>query len=1145
MIVKRVSNLDIHSRSFITAIKGNIDDSFVDEDLCSYTFDQQLYLYLKNEGYERIYFYTRASGYNWYTFDKNSLDPLFSKKTNNSTDDGRPLGRGLLKKASNIDDNSNLIKEGRINNRPYYYVSNFQDSTLVKTVQDILKNSKNKSVVYFTSPVFELEEKQGFIAGIEQIMREVAATQSDNKLLLPLNSNGVFNSDFFTELFKSPENVFTVGLPDATECKNWLNANRIKGNINGKHAFDFPFDKLQKQIFNQHKRINSLDKELKQNGNMFIDSLNVEDFSEELLSRSLTRIHGQQDNMEVIIKKVVTWINRPDEAKKPLVFMFAGTSGTGKTYTAETITECLASYGFIFLKLPMNEYKGEGDKSKLLGSPTGYVGSEEDAPIFAARRKSEKLVVLFDEMDKAHESIFEIIMTLMEKGELTNGKGERFDFKQCIIIFTTNLAMENLIKKKKELLKSGLKIDSYEFQDPIKQILKNNGIKNEVCGRINSVFVYNTLGKEVVLRIAIEETRKLGKIYNLEINNISPVVLQRIVSQMEDNNEGARPIVNSVADCLETVFSNYFISRTDAKKDGNDNTPIFLVDINDSFEIVESKTNHLLSVGDIIEQNNDISKTKKTISFNKEQLKTALKAVKGQQDNVDLIVETTNTWLRKAKKNKPLVFMLAGTSGTGKTYTVETISNALKDYKMVKLNMNEYQSEGDIWKLLGSPRGYAGSEEDSPIFAARRESGKLVILFDEIEKADASLFTTIMTLMEKGEMSDGHGETFDFKQSIIFFTTNLAMKELVKLKKESIRHHINISSQEFQDAAKGILKAAKLKEEVSGRIDWLLVYNTLDASVVAQIAWEKVRSLGLEYEININQVPQSLLAEVSSQCKESDEGARPINRVVTNRLESVFQEVYESDTFNPNLLYDINEQFNIIPSSSDSIIPVESLTFGLDEEEEDPETAKGPVTIKLSSNPFFEDGYNYDNYRKATGLIKLDNGNKGTGSGFLISQDGYILTCAHCTDANKISFVKDDDKKEFEANVIYKNDLIDIAILKIDANDMPYLSISDSVRPLKVGAEIVIMAYPSGTDISDNISAFEGKVSNFNNANKTYITDAVAAPGSSGGALVAKKDGKVYGVLQGGYKETLDVDINASFDIRNLFKQNDLVIEFN
>lgn len=918
MIVRRVSDLNISCRNFITAINGNTTDSFVDEDLCSYTFEQQLYLYLKNEGFDRVYFYTRASGYNWYSFDSDSLVSLFSGKSNTFPNDGRPLGGRRLK----TEGHEKPYKDGLIIGRPYYYVNNFEDSTLIKTVQDILSKDQNKCVVYFTTPIFSLEEVQSFIAGIAQIMSEAAAAQSDNKLLLRLNSNGVFEADFFTDLFKSIENVFTVGLPDEKECENWLNAKRIKGNITSEQAFSFPFDKLRKQLYNQHKRIDVLDRELKQKGDQFIESLRVEDFSEELLTRSLAKIHGQQDNMEVIIKKVVTWINRPDEAKKPLAFMFAGTSGTGKTYTAETITECLASYGFIFVKLPMNEYKGEDDKSKLLGSPTGYVGSDEDAPIFAARRKSEKLVVLFDEMEKAHESIFEIIMTLMEKGELTNGKGEKFDFRQSIIIFTTNLAMEKLIKRKKELMKSGLKIDSYEFQDPIKEILKNNGIKNEVCGRINSVFVYNTLGKEVILRIAIEEIRKLGKIYNLEINNISPVVLQRIVSQMEENNEGARPIVNSIANYLETAFSNYFKSRKGLKKNGDEKTSSLLVDINDSFEIIESPTDHLLSVGDIIERNKDITKTKKTISFNKEQLKTALKAVKGQQDNVDLIVETTNTWLRKAKKNKPLVFMLAGTSGTGKTYTVETISNALKDYKMVKLNMNEYHSEGDVWKLLGSSSGYIGSDKESPIFAARRESEKLVILFDEIEKANDSLFTTIMTLMEKGEMANGHGETFDFKQSIVFFTTNLAMKELLELKKESVSNHVDISSQEFQDMAKGVLKAAKLKDEISGRIDWLLVYNALDTSAVVQIALERIRSLGLEYEININRVPLSFLVEVSEQCKGNNEGARPVNRMITKKLESVFQDAYESEGINSNSLYDINDDLILIESKEDSQLSI-------------------------------------------------------------------------------------------------------------------------------------------------------------------------------------------------------------------------------
>ena len=923
MVVKRISDLDIHSRSFITAIKGNIDDSFVDEDLCSYTFEQQLYLYLKNAGYDRVYFYTRASGYNWYSFDAESLIPLFSKKTNTFTNDGRPLGGKRLK----TEGNEKPYKDGITIGRPYYYVNNFEDSTLIKTVQEILSNDQNKSVIFFTTPIFSLGEVQGFIAGMSQIMSEAAAAQSENKLLLRLNSNGIFEADFFTDMFKSSENVFTVGLPDEKECENWLNAKRIKGNIASKQVFNFPYDKLRKQLFNQHKRIDILDRELKQKGKEFIERLWVEDFSEELLTRSLARIHGQQDNMEVIVKKVVTWINRPDGAKKPLVLMFAGTSGTGKTYTAETITECLASYGFVFVKLPMNEYREEHDKSKLLGSPTGYVGSEEDAPIFAARRKSEKLVVLFDEMEKAHESIFEIIMTLMEKGELTNGKGEKFDFKQSIIIFTTNLAMDKLIKRKKELMKSGQNLDSFEFQNSIKGILKNNGIKNEVCGRINSVFVYNTLGKEVILRIAIEEIRKLGKIYNLEVNNISPVLLQRIVSQMEESNEGARPIVNSVANNLENVFSNYFKSRMRGKKDVDEKTLSFFVNINDNLGIVETITNHSLSVDDIIEQNKNITITKKTISFNKEQLKTELRAVKGQQDNMVIVVNAINTWIRKKIKSNPLAFMFAGTSGTGKTFTAQTIQRSLaKDgYKFVRLNMNEYQSRADAWKLLGSATGHVGSEVDAPLFAARKMSDKLVILFDEIEKAHPSLFTTIMGLMDEGVLADGRGVSYDFRQSVIIFTTNLAMDRLLETKESMAAAGVDIASNEFQDATKKILKDNNIPNEICGRINWLLVYNALGASDVVQIALEQIRAKGKEYELNINLVSPSYLRMIAEHCSNSNEGARPVKRELDKTIEPILQDAYESGNFSSDKPYDINEEMRIVESDSSEQLLIEDI----------------------------------------------------------------------------------------------------------------------------------------------------------------------------------------------------------------------------
>ena len=188
-------------------------------------------------------------------------------------------------------------------------------------------------------------------------------------------------------------------------------------------------------------------------------------------------------------------------------------------------------------------------------------------------------------------------------------------------------------------------------------------------------------------------------------------------------------------------------------------------------------------------------------------------------------------------------------------------------------------------------------------------------------------------------------------------------------------------------------------------------------------------------------------------------------------------------------------------------------------------------SIKLSTSPYFNDGYNYIDYRKAMGLLKLDDGQTGVGSSFLISSDGYVLTCAHCTEANRITFVKDDDKAEYEARLIYQNEDTDIAILKIEANDMPYLQITSSMKPLAIGAEIVILGYPSGTGINDNVSAFNGTISNIDRSPKrmTYQTDAVATYGSSGGAFISKENGIVYGLLLGGFQEA---NINIVTDIQ-------------
>lgn len=361
MVVKRVSDLDIHRREFITAIGGNLDDSFIDEDLCSYAFEQQLYLYLKKEGYNRILFYNRASGFNLYAYDRESLDSLYPSNISTASDP-RPLGMKvkLLGKPAKKEENNNTDRTDCLdyrfyNGRKYFYISDFKDTTLVKMVQDVMRDSTYKSVIFFTSSSFDLGERQTFIDGIFHAYDEVASFGLQNRLLIRHNTSGVFKSEAFVNTYKSPENVFTVGLPDEKECENWLNAKRIKGDINSKQVFSFPFDKLRKQIFNQHKRIDILNRELKQKGDEFIQRLKVSRQSDEVILSELFGMVGLRkvkESIEGIVadvkaKQIRAQYGQTKESNVNLNFVFKGNPGTGKTTVAQLLGKVLANYGLI------------------------------------------------------------------------------------------------------------------------------------------------------------------------------------------------------------------------------------------------------------------------------------------------------------------------------------------------------------------------------------------------------------------------------------------------------------------------------------------------------------------------------------------------------------------------------------------------------------------------------------------------------------------------------------------------------------------------------------------------------------------------------------------------------------------------------
>lgn len=310
--------------------------------------------------------------------------------------------------------------------------------------------------------------------------------------------------------------------------------------------------------------------------------------------------------------------------------------------------------------------------------------------------------------------------------------------------------------------------------------------------------------------------------------------------------------------------------------------------------------------------------------IDKERIIHKLEAVKGQQDSIEVVVDAINAW--STQKNKPLSFMIAGTSGVGKTFTAKNIYSSLAEdgYKFVKTFMPEFQCEGDSWKLLGTTF-LSGCGKDAPLFAARKRSDKLVILFDEIEKAHPSLIAKIMCLMDKGFLADGSGVNYDFRQSIIVFTTNLAMTRLLEKKRELTAANVQVASEEFQEATRKILKDCTMPHEICDRVDWLLVYNTLGSSAIAQIALEEIRKLGKEYDLSINNVPESYLQDLAERCSNSSEGVRLVIGEIDHTFNPLFQYAYESDFCSADKWYDIDEDMQLVESESAEIKDLEII----------------------------------------------------------------------------------------------------------------------------------------------------------------------------------------------------------------------------
>jgi ATP-dependent Clp protease ATP-binding subunit ClpB len=210
------------------------------------------------------------------------------------------------------------------------------------------------------------------------------------------------------------------------------------------------------------------------------------------------------------IQKVCDCIRRARtglvDPNRPLgVFLFLGPTGVGKTELAKRLAEFLFNDQKYLIRIDMTEYMEKHSVARLIGAPPGYVGYEEGGQLTEAVRRKPYSVILFDEIEKAHPDVFNILLQVFDDGRLTDGKGRTVDFKNTVIIMTSNIATDVITELEKKGDMSYEQIYQYVF-DELKKFFKI-----EFLNRIDEIIIFNRLTLKEIVKIVELQLRDLEK----------------------------------------------------------------------------------------------------------------------------------------------------------------------------------------------------------------------------------------------------------------------------------------------------------------------------------------------------------------------------------------------------------------------------------------------------------------------------------------------------------------------------------------------------------------------------------------------------------------------------------------------------------
>jgi ATP-dependent Clp protease ATP-binding subunit ClpB len=299
------------------------------------------------------------------------------------------------------------------------------------------------------------------------------------------------------------------------------------------------------------------------------------------------RVVGQDEAVQSVCEAIQRSRAGLSDPNRPIAsFMFLGPTGVGKTELCKTLASFLFNTEEAMIRIDMSEYMEKHSVSRLIGAPPGYVGFEEGGQLTEAVRRRPYSVVLFDEMEKAHGDVFNVLLQILDDGRVTDSQGRLINFKNTILIMTSNIGSQFVL----EGLMDGGKASKEERREKVMEAVRGH-FRPEFVNRVDEWIVFDPLAKDQVTAIVKQQIERVKS--RMKDRKIGLQVTDRAIETLSDAGYdpafGARPVKRAVQSLLETAIAQAIlrgdvsedqIAVVDVTADADAAKPLFVTAIN-------------------------------------------------------------------------------------------------------------------------------------------------------------------------------------------------------------------------------------------------------------------------------------------------------------------------------------------------------------------------------------------------------------------------------------------------------------------------------------------------------------------------------------------------------------------------------------